>query len=168
MANAILTQLGTPKKFGPSGTGQDVLFTPTNVANGAGRVSAQLDLGAAPRPQWYRWTAKTRPTSAPSVGTVVRMYLFVGDNASTARQAGTVGTADAGVAAETLFYNASHILEQLVVDASSNTKDFQASGLVRIVARYVSVGWFNAMGVAFSATDADHEFVLTPVYEEIQ
>lgn len=166
MPNAIYMREGTTKVFASSGG--DATFTPTSLANGAGRVSAQVDLGAAPRAQWYRYTMKAKCATTPVVGNSIRAYLFDGDNASTTRQAGTVGTADAAVAAEALFLNASQQVTPLMVDAASTAKSFQAAGLVRITGRYVSVGWWNATGQALSATAGDMEFTLTPVYDEVQ
>lgn len=164
--NLIKQQEGTVKVFAASGG--DVTFTFQNVANGAGRISAQLDLGAAPRGRLYRYTAKWKANSTPTVGNVVRISLFNGDNASSTRQAGTVGTSDAAISSENDFLNCTAQLKPIIVDAASTSKSFQIDGYVILTGRYVSVGFWNASGVTGTNTAGDHEFTLQALYDDIQ
>jgi hypothetical protein len=56
----------------------------------------------------------------------------------------------------------------VVVNVSSTTTVFTASGTIEIWDRYVSVLWRNDFGQNLSATSADHIFTLTPKNMQIQ
>ena len=55
MANEIYLRKGTSKLVNGE-AGANVAWSMEAVANAAGRVSAQIDWGAAPRPDWYEWS----------------------------------------------------------------------------------------------------------------
>lgn len=166
MPNKVYVTQETRKVFKASGG--DVLFTPTTLANAAGRLSDRADLGALPRSGWYRWYAETQLQATPTVGAVLRVYLSHWDNdTGPADQDGDVGAADAAFATENDLRNLKHI-GNVIVDAATASVVFAASGLVYIPVRYVSLVWWNQTGAALTATAADHFFALTPVPDEIQ
>lgn len=160
MSNNILLVDGTAKSFKESGG--DVLWTPKNVANGAGRISTQLDLGAT-RYEWYRWVLATKFQTA-TVGNAIRLYLVYSDG--TYQDGSGLGTSDAGVAAETLLQYAAKQIGPTMVHHATNANIW--SGHVRPLARYVSVTIWNASGVALTNTAGDHEFRLQPVNMQVQ
>lgn len=169
MVNQILVNPGTALVFKDSGG--DAVFMGADVANGAGRVSAQLDRGSGAKPGRYAvWATVKFVTAAPTVGAPVRFYLAEGFGTGTDQIAGNPGTSDAAISAETSFYGFSK-LGDLVVDTASTARDMvQFLGYAEISARYISVGLWNASGGTVDANDgAASTFVtLVPVPPEIQ
>lgn len=162
MANKIYNAPETPITFKSSGG--TVVFTPQNVSNGAGRISAQWDRGAGSKPGLYRWRARTKAAAALSVGTVLEIYAVTSDGTTVD---GNFGTADAAVSASDKRRNLEPI-GSIVADSTTNGEVQQSSGLIEIHERYFSVMWWNALGQALTNTAGDHEFILTPVPPEIQ
>lgn len=172
MSNNILIVDGTAKSFKASGG--DALWTPTSVANGAGRLSTQLDLGT-PRSKWYRWVYTQKFAATPTAGTIIRPYLmFASSAATTYMDAGGYlasltgsGLVDVALTTEIPIQYAGKLLGQCAIQAASTNANVW-SGLVRIPVRYVSLAMWNASGTAFSSTAADGEFQLQPINDQIQ
>lgn len=164
MANAIKLNEGTVKVF--TSTGGDATFTFTSVANGAGRLSAQLDLGAAPRAKWYRWVLTVKMASG-GAGTLLRPYLVEASSAATTYQDALAGLSDAAVASEVIYQYGGKLLGPCLLQTTGTAAQVW-SGKCRIFSRYVSLMLWNATGVAASATGTDHVFRLEPVYDEVQ
>jgi hypothetical protein len=158
----ILTKPGTAVSF--KSAGGDVTFTPTSVANGAGRISAQWDRGAGSKPALYLWRAKTKAAAALTAGNLLELYLAFGDGTNVDAN---MGTADAAWSTGDKRRNLKRI-GAVEADSTTNGEPQHASGLVVITSRYVSVAWWNALGQALSGTAGDHEFTLTPHTPEIQ
>lgn len=165
--NAVYEKLGTRIKFIASGG--DVLFTPKNIASGAGRISTRADLGAFPRPALYRYYGETQvQATTPVAGNLVRMYLsFWDDDGTPGDPWGDVGATDAAFATEAELWNLQQ-LRPIVVEAAAADTVFAAGGLIQIPYRYVSLVWWNASGASLTNDDAEHWFALTPVYPDIQ
>lgn len=164
MANAIKLNEGTVKVFAASGG--DATWTPTSVANGAGRLSAQLDLGAAPRAKRYRWVLVAKMVATPTAGASLRPYLVLASTAATTYQDGLAGVSDAAVATETVYIYQARLLQSCLTLAATTSQVW--SGYTLIVPRYVSFMLWNASGAALSGTAADCLFRLEPVYDEVQ
>jgi len=162
MSNKIYGASETPIVF-KSSLG-DVTFTPTSVANGAGRISARWDRGAGSKPSLYKWRVHTKAAAALAVGTPLEVYLATSDGTD---EDGNLGTADAAFASADKRRNLQYV-GAINADSITNGEVQIASGLVEIRDRYVSVVWWNALGQALSATATDHTFTLTPVPDEIQ
>lgn len=163
MANKILVNTGTVATWAASG-GTHVL-TATSLANGAGRLGDQRDMGSGVVSRWYEWQFRWRAGAAPTVGNVVRVYLATGRDGTYV--SGALGTTDAAVSAEDLLRNCD-FLGAVEVDEASTSKDFVRRGLLYLRSRYVSPVIWNASGVAFSATAAHMEFALWPSDDELQ
>lgn len=146
-------------------SGGTYTFTPTSVANAAGRIGAQGDLGSASHSGWYRWRAKTKCGTAGTVGRAVRIYIATSDGTI---EDGNLSTADAGVSSEDKTRNLLFVGCIVVDKASDATEPFQASGIVYLPYRYVSPVWWNDTAQALSSTAGDHEFQLIPIPDEIQ
>ena len=79
MAINQVTNKGTPKTFKSSGGNALITISAgTNLANGAGRVSAQCNLGAFPRGTLFEWKAKFRSNVAATLGQTVTLYAVWG------------------------------------------------------------------------------------------
>ena len=55
-------------------SGGDVVLTLTSLGAGAGRQSADLDLGASAQPFMFRWRAWVKFATAPVVGETIDLY----------------------------------------------------------------------------------------------
>lgn len=164
MANAVKIQTGTPITFQDSGG--TVTFTLNSLANGAGRISAQADLGAAPRPYMYEIRVSAQFAAALAVGAEMRVYISTSDG--TTPDAVKAGTADAAVAAETSLNNAQFV-GALIADGTTDNDKQQRSFRVPIYARYVQIALWNAMGQALEPTATYASYAtLTPLYESIE
>ena len=145
-------------------SGGDVTFTPTSLASGAGRQSAQNDFGTAARAFLFEWRAFVKFATTPVVGESIRVYLKTSDGNHIDNDD---GTGDAAVSAEDKLLNLKHI-GNINVDEASTSPEFVGSGVVAIYARYVQVVFWNGTADALSATAADNGFVLTPTTLQAQ
>jgi hypothetical protein len=164
MPNLIYVQRETEVVWKSSGG--DALWTPTSLANGAGRQGARYDLYGAvgAKAGRYEWRLAFKLTGTPTVGDPVRVYLATWDEGG-GRGDNDDGTGDIAVSAEDKLKNLHQIGTVLVDEAA--VVETVGSGIVEIVSRYVApVIWNEA--IAWSATAADHEFSLTPVPYEVQ
>ena len=167
MASNVLIYTGTVKSFKASGG--DVAWTLTSLGNGAGRISAILDLGAAPRAFEYEWRLLTKFASTPAVGSPVRLYVVTSADASGVYQdgGGTLGVADAAVASnENLLIYGGKQQGPTVVQHTSAANLW--SGRFICTARYLSFALWNASGQALTGTAGDHELTLTPYFRQSQ
>lgn len=167
MANQVKINIGTVVTF--LSTGGTVLFTPTSLAQNAARVSAQWDRGAYPLPLRYEWRAKAKAAATVVLGDpLVDIYLATADNATSGYQDGIAGGSDAALTpidkTRNMQWCGSLITEATAAGAVNG------SGVIEIVARYVSVVFVNRLStaVALSATATDMGFQLTPILDEIQ
>jgi hypothetical protein len=161
VASKIYLHAETPITFKSSGG--TVTFTPTSVADAAGRISARHDLGSGARARRYEWRARTKLGAAATIGRAVEVYLCTSDGTVAD---GNQGTSDAAFSAADKRRNLK-FLGVIEVDKNDSTEVFHASGVVEIDARYVSVVWWNDTGQSLSSTAGDHEFILTPVPDEV-
>ncbi len=162
MSNNILLVDGTPITFKESGG--TVLWTPKNVANGAGRISTQADLGATRYRKW-RWSFLSKFQTA-TVGNIIRLYLVRASTGAITYQDGNPGITDAALSTEALLANSGKLIGPLVVHHTTAANCW--SGEIEILARFVSIAIWNAAGVALTNTAGDHEFRLEPVNDQVQ
>lgn len=141
----------------------DYAWSMENVANGAGRISARIDLGAAPRPYLYRWRCKCAWQANPTKGNALKLYKSESDGTY---EDGDVGTADAAIASADALVNCRQF-GQVVAD-TADTSDQIAGGVVEIHERYVSIIGWNAGGTTLNATDSNFYFGLTPISDQQQ
>ena len=159
--NKIYYTPGTAKTF--KNTGGDVTLTLKNVANGAGRLSAQLDRGAGSLPARYKVEVVMKYAANVTIGLVSRIYLHAAENGSALVDG---GTSDASIAAETQFGNFAFIGQNAA--AALSVGPFYSSHIVEIYGRYVSVGVWNASGQATENLDGSSYVVLTPIPDDVQ
>lgn len=162
--NAVYIKPGTAITFKDSGG--DVAFTLSSLANGAGRISAQADLGAAAHSELYELRVSTQFAAALALGATMDVYISTSDGVTA--DAVKAGTADAAVAAATSLSNAKYV-GSLIADGTTDNDKQQRSFIVPIYARYVQVALFNNMGQALEAVGTYASYVtLRPVYPDIQ
>lgn len=162
MPNLIYVAPGSAVTFKASGG--TVLFTPTSVSTGAGRISTQWDRGAGSQPGWYKWRATTKAAAALAVGVQLEIYFATSDGTTVD---GNFGTTDAAWSTTDKRRNLQAV-GTINADSTTNGEVQNGSGLVFIADRYVSVAWWNLFGQALSSTAGDHIFSLTPESDEIQ
>jgi hypothetical protein len=167
MAGDILTKKGTKLTWKESGG--DAVWTFKNIANGAGRTAARLDLGAltSGRAAWFDWYAESKCQATPTLGALIRYYLALWhDDTTPGDPDGGLGSADAAFATEDKLRNLLFI-GSAQADAATASVVFTGAGRIYLPVRYVSlVGW-NATGAALTNTAGDHKFTLDPVYENV-
>lgn len=165
-ANLIYIAEGTAKVFKASGG--DVVWTPQNVASGSGRISAVLDLGASPRPRFYKWEACTKWAATATAGDQARFYIVRASASATAANTdGGQTFGDATITSETVNANNSLYLGAVISNGVSQAES--SHGVVEIVERYLAVFEFNAAASkALTNTAGDHVFTLTPIPDQIQ
>lgn len=141
--------------------GADFAWSMEAVTDGAGRVSAQIDLGATPRTFQYRIDIEALWQATPVQYETLDIYLaFAPDSDSTAID-GDVGTADAALGdldqAKNLLF-----LGAVTVEDAATTK-MATSFELETNARYVSLVGINNGGAATNATDSNFQCVITPL-----
>ena len=161
MAKEIYIVEGTPLKINGEADAA-YAWSMEAVANGAGRVSARIDLGTAPRPYLYRWHCKVPFQATPTAGNELRLRKSESDGTY---EDGDLGVVDAALAAEPT--GNCRQFGSVKVQAAG-TQDNIASGIVEIYSRYVSIVGWNASGAAVDATDSNFFFSLTPIYDQQQ
>lgn len=163
MANLIQLLRGTVRRFTASGQTPDTILTLTSLASSALRISDRWDRGALAQPERFIWRAWFKPTSAPTLGSQISLYLATGDGT---HADGTPGTVDAAINAE---YRRNMIFMGVVeVDDTSAVREYCGSGAILILERYVQIAAYNELGIALSGTAADHGVTLTPAEPQIQ
>lgn len=147
-------------------SGGSAVLTMTSLANGAGRVSAQIDRGAGAHAAKYLVEVQTKSGTAMTVGGTLQVYLAMAQ-ADATQPDGAVGQVDAAL---TSIEQRRNLLLACIAEAPVTTSGAQlkASGEVVVSARYVSVVPVNELGAALSATASDHIITLTPIPDQIQ
>lgn len=152
------------------GTQASATITLTSLANGAGRVSTQIDLddGNSNTPValevWMQWKAASG--TAPTANNTVEVYMVRGNDSSDQMPFG-VGTTDATITsggtptASEVRSAMEHIGTFLC--RGDTDEEQSANFLVQNPPKRVSFYVYNDSGQAFSATAADMEFKYTPI-----
>lgn len=161
MANEAYIKIGTSLLFNGEATA-DVAFSMEGVANAAGRVSAQKDLGAAPRPGLYRWSCEVQWQATPTQGAVLELYAAGAPDADATQIDGDVGATDAALADVDMRRNLKFIGSVVSENAAASEKCV-AHGVFEWPQRYISIVGYNAAGATINATDSNFRFDLTPI-----
>lgn len=144
-------------------TGGTNLLTLTSVATAAGRQGAHHDLTTSARSPRFVYRAWVVPVSAPTVGTIVQLYLKTSDGTHPDNDD---GTGDIVVSSIDKLRNLIP-LKPIVCDEAAIV-EYVSSGIIEIGARYCAPVFWNTLGVALSATATLHGFSLTPIPLEVQ
>lgn len=147
-------------------SGGDITFTPQNIASGDARVSAQWDRGSGAQPGLYRWFAKTNSGSAYTIGRSVQVFLAQAKDATDLPS--NVGTSDASISSAIDRTRPLDMIGSIIAPVTTASTALIQSGICFLAARYVSLLWFNDLGVTLTNTAGDHEFTLQPLTPENQ
>jgi len=171
MANLIYRNRETTKWFVPAAAVQveDYAFEVHDLAAGAGRQSAQCDLGEGAVPALYEWRAFVQFATAPVLNEVVNIYLkTAGHSASaTAHPDNDDGTGEGAVSAVAKLANLQWI-GCIVVDEAVQDIEMVASGQVFIAARAFQVVFWNATADGLSNDVDENGFMISAVPMEVQ
>jgi hypothetical protein len=153
-------QEGTQLKFNGE-AGADVAFSMENIATGAGRVSAQYDLTAAPRDWQFQWAAELLMQATPTQYKTIDFYAAGAPGFDNTMIMGDVGVSDAALGdvdqLRNLFFLGSVVIEE------ADTTKMVGGGWFEWPFRYISiVGYNNGTGAAINATDSSFLFYLIP------
>lgn len=166
MSNPIYYLPETSIVFAPSGG--DVVFTPQNLANGAGRISAQWDRGSGAQPGLHRAFTSLKAGAALAVGAQLTVYLVQSYGSGSNQVTGNFGTSDAAVSSIDKLRNLGAPAGVVNADSTSNGEQQVTTFTCFLYARYIQVLWWNALGQTLTNTAGDQQFILTPIPPEIQ
>jgi hypothetical protein len=166
MANEDYIGVGTALLINGE-AGADYAWSVEGLANSAGRVSAQIDLGAAPRPYLYAWSCEVQFQATPTQYAGLDLYFGTApDNDSTQIDA-DIGSSDAALGDADQRYNLEYIDSVISENAAASEKCVR-SGTIYVPRRYLSLVAYNASGATVNATDSNFVFRLQPLYKQIQ
>lgn len=166
MANEVYVRKGTSKLVGGE-AGADVAMSMEGVANSAGRVSAQIDWGAAPRPYIYEWSCECQWQATPTQGAALELYVAGAPDADNTQIDGDVGTTDAALGDIDMRRNL-RAIGAVVSENAAASEVCVASGRFEFTQRYMTIVGYNAGGAAINATDTNFRFNIVPVYYQGQ
>jgi len=150
----------TEIKFVDTGSTPNALFTCTSLAAAAGQQSAQYVFPSSPRAYEYNWTAFCKVTvTTLAVGETVDVYLKT--EGTSGHILNDDGLTDALLSSTDKLNNLQY-LGSIVIDEVSATVEFVKKGRVVIKDPKVQVVFVNNTGAPFTATAADHGFILEP------
>jgi hypothetical protein len=162
MANETYLRKGTSKLVNGE-AGADVAWSMEGVANAAGRVAAQIDWGAAPRPDWYEWSCEVQWQATPTQGAVLELYVGGAPDADATQIDGDVGNADAALGDVDMRRNLM-IFGAVVSENAAASEICVASGRFQFTPRYMSLVGYNNAGATINATDSNFRFNIIPIY----
>jgi hypothetical protein len=158
MANEIYIAESTTYKIQNHDT-PDAVWTMEGLANAAGRVSAQLDLGATPRAPFLFWQGEVQFQATPTQGKGVELYVARAITGSNTRMDGDVGTSDAALGDVDMRRNLAPIGYIVSENAAASEKCI-ASGWFFHPARYIQLIGYNDAGASINSTAANFIFRL--------
>ena len=137
------------------------------LADGAGRQSDHIDLGALGTAKAYRfkWEFQCQMQATPTVGNMIDLYLKQSDDA--AIWDNDDGTGDIAVSALDKVRNLALFGSVQIDEAAANIPTV-LRGVVEIYSRYVSVVAWNGSGAALKNTANVSFLTLTPIPDEVQ
>lgn len=160
MANEAYVINGTALRV-DGAAGADYAFSVESLADGAGRVSAQIDLGAAPREFIFSWSCEVRWQATPTQYGTLDLYIAGAPDGDSTQIDGDVGSSDAALGDIDMRHNLKYIGSVISENAAAD-EICVASGQFVHYDRYLSIVAFNDGGSAIDATDSDFRFDLTP------
>lgn len=159
MTQQVQLNPGTALKFNGE-AGADVAFSMESVANLAGRVSVQYDLGATPRDFQFYWHAEALWQATPTQYGTLDFYLATAPDNDSTMISGDVGATDAALGDLDQLRNLTP-LGQIICEEANTTK-MVGKGSFTTFARYITIVGVNNGGSAINATDSNFIFNLVP------
>ncbi len=140
--------------------GADYAWSCENLSDGAGRVSAQIDLTAAPRPfQFELHISLQMISTAATQGKTFAVYKAVTPDGDATQISGDVGATDAALGDTDQLRNLDYIGSVTAEEDSSTTV---MNGVIKFEcrSRYLTLVAENNTGAALNATDSNFVAVL--------
>ncbi len=162
MANESYIGKGTAQLINGE-AGADVAFSVEGLANVAGRVSVQIDLGATPRPYMFTWSCEVQFQATPTQGAGLEIYVAGAPDGDATQIDGDIGSSDAALGDADMRRNLRRIGFVISENPAASEKCVK-SGMFEHYDRYLSIVVYNASGAAVAATDSDFRFDLQPMY----
>ena len=158
MANESYITNGTARLVNGE-AGADVAFSVEGVADGAGRVSTQIDLGAAPRPYIFAWSCEVQWQATPTQYGSLDLYIATAPDGDSTQIDGDVGATDAALGDVDMRRNLKYIGKVVSENATASEKCV-ASGEFSCMQRYLTIVAYNDGGATINATDSNFRFDL--------
>lgn len=165
MVAALYVKEGTGLKFNGE-AGADVAFSMEGVANGAGRVSAQKDWGADPRPYTYQLSVELTMQATPTQYASVDFFISEALVDDATQRSGDEGATDAALGDVDSVKNMKYVGSLVMENAAA--EKFVASFEFVSYAQYWSLVMLNNSGATTSATDSACVALVQPLYIESQ
>lgn len=166
MANESFINKGTALSVNGE-AGADVAWTVEGLANSAGRVSDQINLGPAPRPNAYRWSCEVQFQATPTQYATLDIYYATAPDYDNTQIDGDVGVSDAALGDVDMRQNLNYA-GSVVSENAAASEACVASGVIVTEDRYLSLVAYNGSGASVNATDSNFKFILTPIYYQGQ
>lgn len=164
MANETELDVGTALKINGEGDAA-YAWSMENVSTANGRVSAQIDLGAAPRPYIFKWSCEVQFQATPTQGLGLELYVAGAPDGDATQIDGDIGQSDAALGDIDMRRNLKSIGYVVSENAAASEKCV-ASGAFEHYDRYLSLVGYNASGATINATDSNFVFILQPLWFE--
>jgi hypothetical protein len=162
MANEAYIRKGTSLLINGE-AGAAYAFSVEGLTTANGRVSAQIDLGAAPRPAWFSWSCEVQFQATPTQGLGLELYIAGAPDGDATQIDGDIGATDAALGDIDMRRNLKSI-GYVVSENAAASEACVASGRFEHTERYISIVAFNASGATVNATDSVFRFDLQPIY----
>lgn len=166
MANESYIRKGTSKLCNGE-AGAAVAFSMEGVTNTNGRVSDQIDWGAAPRPMWYEWSCEVQFQATPTQGLGLELYVAGAPDGDSTQIDGDIGATDAALADGDMRRNL-RFIGYVVSENAVELEKCVASGKFHFTQRYMSIVGYDASGASVNATDTNFRFDIVPIYVQGQ
>lgn len=166
MANETYINKGTELLISGA-TGADYAWSVEGLTTANGRVSAQIDLGVAPRADEYEWSCEVQWQATPTQGLGLELYKAGAPDSDSTQIDGDIGSTDAALGDIDMRRN----LQPVGYVTSENAAASEicvASGVLRHTMRYLSLVAYNGAGATVNATDTNFVFKLRPIYYQGQ
>lgn len=141
--------------------GADYAFSVEGLTDGAGRVSAQIDLGAVPREYIFSWSCEVQFQATPTQYASLDIYVAGAPDGDSTQIDGDIGASDAALGDVDMRRNLKYIGSVVSENAAASEKCV-TSGLFAHYDRYLSIVAYNGSGAAVNATDSNFRFDITP------
>lgn len=138
----------------------DIALSAENLADSAGRVSAQKDWGTGARAFEYDYSIEALWQATPTQYKALEFYLATAPDNDSSQIDGDVGAVDAALGDVDQLLNMEHIDDVVVEDAA--TTKMVASGSFTSSKRYHTYVIYNDGGAALNATDTTFILTITP------
>jgi len=147
--------------------GANYAWSVEGLTNANGRVSAQIDLGAAPRPYKFKWVCEVQFQATPTQYKGLALYKAGAPDGTATRVAGDIGQADAALGDVDMRYNLEYVGYVVSENAAASEKCI-ATGYFEHYDRYITLVGYNDSGAAVNATDSNFVFTLQPIAHQGQ